>query len=64
MNHTVALTHLAVPGVLHRWRVLDAWTTARYRSIQILREGAGGGVIEERKAKKAFAVQADIHFKC
>lgn len=36
MNQTVALTHLAVPVVLHRRRVPDTWTTARYRSTQIL----------------------------
>lgn len=34
----MALTHFAAPAVLHLWRVLDAWTTAMYRSIQILRE--------------------------
>lgn len=43
MNQTAALTHLAVPVVLHRWRVLDAWTTARYRSTQILRGGGQWG---------------------
>lgn len=42
MNQTVALTHLAVRVVLQRCSVPDAWTTARYRSIQMLRGGAEG----------------------
>lgn len=46
MNQTAALTHLAVPVVLHRWRVVDAWTTARYRSTQILRGGGEWGRTE------------------
>lgn len=52
MNQTVALTHLAVPVVLHRWRVLDAWTTARYRSTQILRGGGEGESQRKEEVRK------------